>query len=220
MNQPNLDAEMGLEAYSSNSPGDWITGVLGRLRDSPKWTAAEIEIGGEDDSGSERISLVHGRQLDPTFKTLLSSSSQCSCFLTVDDATGAWRLPTMATSEGQNTTLTASVYDADLRSHGTTWTRIGSLLELCFDLLLDETTEWLRFGVEGAEISSPEWSVFVILSETLWGRVPEKTRVLLSPVVEERPGFRVVWCSPQPGSNSPEDFPALFSSVVSVIVSE
>lgn len=219
MNQPNIDAEMGVDAYGSSVPGEWITAILGRLRNSSKWRAAEVEVGVEDDSGSERVSLVDGQEIDSEFKARLSTSNQCSCFLTVDDAEGAWRLPMMATREGDNTTLTSSVYDADLRSQGGVWTRIGSLLDLCFDLLLDETTQWLRFGIEGAEIASPDSSIFVVLSETVWASVPEKTRVSLSPVVEERSCFRVVWCSPPPGRNLPEEFSTHFSAVVSVIVS-
>lgn len=219
MNQPNIDAEMGLDAYGSSTPGNWITDLLGRLRSSSRWTAAEVEVGVEDDSGSERVSLVDNQEVDSEFQAHLSGSGQCSCFLTVDDATGPWRLPMMATGEGASTTLTASVYDADLRSHGATWTRIGSLLDLCFDLLVDETTQWLRFGIEGAEITSPGSSVFVVLSETVWAGVPEKARGSLSPVVEERSGFRVVWCSPPPGRKLPEEFSTLFSAVVSAIVS-
>jgi hypothetical protein len=208
---------MGLDAYDSRSPGEWVMGVLDRLQEPSKWTVSEMHVGLEDDPKSERVSLTAATEMDSAFRARVLASNQCSCFVTVSDHAATWTLPLLCTRDRDKTTLTASIYDADLRSGDSIWGRIRSLLDLCFDLLLADTTEWLRFGIEGEGLTPPESSLFVVLSERTWSTVPEDTRTLLSPVVEERPGFRVVWCSPPPGTSMPGDFERHLAAVGSSI---
>lgn len=218
MKQPNIDAEMGLDIYGRSPPADWISRILDRLRSSSRWRASQVEIGIEDDVDSDRSSVAEGLKLEREFRVQLTKSSQCSCFLTVDDSTATWSLPLMFTREAGNTTLTASIYDEDLRSHGPIWRRVRALLKLAVDLLMDETTEWLRFGIEGQTTVSSDSPLVIMLSEPQWYRIVEESRVALLPVTEEFSGFRVIWCSP-PGRMAPEDFGTHISLVNSVIMS-
>lgn len=217
MTQPNIDAEMGLDAYDFRGPGEWVADVLDRLQGSSRWTVSEMQVGVEDEPESERVPLAAATEMDPGFKARVLASNQCSCFVSVTDYAGTWSLPLLFTREGDKTTLTASVYDADLRSGDSIWGRIRSLVDLCFDLLLADTTEWLRFGVEGEDMNAPNSSLFVALSEHTWNAVPASTRSALSSVLEERPGFHVVWCSPPVGMNAPEDFERHFAAVSATI---